>query len=449
MNTPNMHTQVDLVPIVRVTPYGRNAKKHPPEQIAALARQIREHGWDQPIVVDGDGIIIKGHGRRLAALELGLEMVPVIVRDDLTPAQKKAARLADNKLAESGWDLDMVLAELEELKGLDEDIDLALSGFSDKEFDKLAHGQRFADVQNGKLSEKFVVPPFSTLDTRAGYWTERKAAWRELLGDEGASRKGTLGESGLMQSVNDGVSLFDPVLAEVICRWFALPGSQIVDPFSGGMFGLVAKTTGHHFTGIEIREEQATLNQARTDAIVDAPGSALYINDNSLNIDEHVEDGTKDLLFSCPPYYDLEVYSDKPGDLSNLGTYEEFRDMIRTIFHKAIRKLKENRFAVIVIGEIRDERGVYRGFVPDTIRIMVEGGMHFHHELILINSVGNAQLRAARQMATRRAVKLHQNVLVFYKGDPRKISSVYPRIEGLEDALGAGAEAETEAGLAD
>ncbi len=99
-----------------LTSYAHNAKTHPDEQIDKIAGSIAEYGFDQPIVVDADGVIIKGHGRRLAAVRLGLTSVPVIVRDDLTPAQVKAARLLDNKSAESDWDLDQLVIDLQALK---------------------------------------------------------------------------------------------------------------------------------------------------------------------------------------------------------------------------------------------------------------------------------------------------------------------------------------------
>jgi ParB-like chromosome segregation protein Spo0J len=109
-------------------PYDLNAKKHDKAQITRIANAIKRHGWDVPIVVDRDGVIIKGHGRRLAALELGLKKVPVIRRTDLTPEQVKAARLADNRVAIGDFDPEKLRADLA-------DIDLAeLEGiFDDKE----------------------------------------------------------------------------------------------------------------------------------------------------------------------------------------------------------------------------------------------------------------------------------------------------------------------------
>lgn len=114
-----------------LTPYEKNAKIHPLEQITKLAANIAEFGFDQPIVVDGQGVIIKGHARREASLRLGLPRVPVVVRTDLSPAQVKAARIADNKIAESPWDEALLREELQELQ--EQEYALEVVGFSDEE----------------------------------------------------------------------------------------------------------------------------------------------------------------------------------------------------------------------------------------------------------------------------------------------------------------------------
>lgn len=118
-----------------LTPYVTNNKKHPIQQIDKLAAMIAEFGFDQPIVVDGAGVIIKGHCRREAALRLKLDVVPVLVRTDLTAAQIKAARIADNKIAESEWDIDALKIEFGALS--DMDYDLGLTGFTGDELDAL------------------------------------------------------------------------------------------------------------------------------------------------------------------------------------------------------------------------------------------------------------------------------------------------------------------------
>lgn len=117
--------KVELVSLSKIKPYKKNNRKHPKNQVDKLAKQIEAHGFDQPIVVDKDFVIIKGHCRALSAKQLGLKVVPVVVRDDLTPEQCNAARIADNKLSElAEIDVEALQLELDTLKAIDFDLDL-------------------------------------------------------------------------------------------------------------------------------------------------------------------------------------------------------------------------------------------------------------------------------------------------------------------------------------
>ena len=128
--------RVELVDRDELIPYSNNPKEHPDEQVKKIASSIKNYGWDQPIVVDGDGEIIKGHGRLQAAETLGLDEVPVIWREDLSDAEAKAARIADNKTAESAWNDDLLATELEVLDDFD-DVEL---GFDDGGVDEILAG---------------------------------------------------------------------------------------------------------------------------------------------------------------------------------------------------------------------------------------------------------------------------------------------------------------------
>lgn len=120
--------------ISRIKPYDHNPKTHPEEQIVKLAEHLRTYGFDQPIVVDEAGVIIKGHGRLQAAQRAGLASVPVVVRVGLSEVEKRALRIADNRLAESPWDDEKLL---EELRYLHESGDggLELTGYAENELD--------------------------------------------------------------------------------------------------------------------------------------------------------------------------------------------------------------------------------------------------------------------------------------------------------------------------
>lgn len=110
-----MKPNIQIWKIERLVPYELNTKKHTPEQVAKIAASIKEFGFDQPFSVDKDGSIIKGHGRRLACLELGIKEVPVWVRSDLTPMQVRASRLADNRVAIGDIDTELFRLELSTL----------------------------------------------------------------------------------------------------------------------------------------------------------------------------------------------------------------------------------------------------------------------------------------------------------------------------------------------
>ncbi|MGB3274268.1 MAG: DNA methyltransferase, partial [Xanthobacteraceae bacterium] len=139
-------------PLARLQPYARNAKLHGPDQVAKIAASMAEFGWTVPCLVGDDGELIAGHGRVLAAAQLGLLEAPVIVLGHLTEAQRRAYRIADNKLTESPWDEALLSAELNEL--LAEDFDLSLVGFSDGELDKL-----LAFVPEDESTADAGVPP--------------------------------------------------------------------------------------------------------------------------------------------------------------------------------------------------------------------------------------------------------------------------------------------------
>ncbi len=138
-------------------PYIRNARTHSPEQIAQIAASIREFGWTNPILVDGHNGVIAGHGRLLAARQLGFDEVPVIELAHLNDTQRRAYVLADNRLAENaGWDAELLRLELGDLQLMD--IDLGLMGFGDAELqDLLAPGEE----DRGGLTDDDEVPEIS------------------------------------------------------------------------------------------------------------------------------------------------------------------------------------------------------------------------------------------------------------------------------------------------
>ncbi len=172
--------KTELLPITRITPYARNPRKNAGVPVAKVKASLKEYGWQQPIVVDKDMVIVVGHTRYAAALELGMAEVPVHIADNLTPTQIKAYRIADNKTATfSEWDMELLALEFDDLKA--EGFDLELTGFDDAELmDMELDGEPATEgdtEERQTMAERFGIPPFSVLNAREGWWQARKQAW--------------------------------------------------------------------------------------------------------------------------------------------------------------------------------------------------------------------------------------------------------------------------------
>ena len=332
-------------------------------------------------------------------------------------------------------------------------------------------------VAYSTLQERFGVPPFSVLDARAGYWSRRKAEWLTLgiqselgRGDgilwgsetlaSGAprqvrdhshyaklrarqkqealavqasatsrraadTRSNLTGAAPLPEwatngyaNVAPGTSIFDPVTCEIAYRWFTPgPDSRILDPFAGGSVrGIVASVLGHDYVGVDLSEKQVQANRLQAEAIVPLRRPS-WIHGDSRDLEELLAPETFDLVFSCPPYYDLEVYSDDPGDLSAAPTYAEFLVGYEAIIAASLARLRDDRFAVFVVGELRDKRGMQLGLVADTVRLFREHGAALYNEAVYLQQPGTLPLRVRRQMDTARKLgRAHQAFLVFWKG---------------------------------
>lgn len=416
--------------IDKVIPYANNPRNND-NGVDSVLESIKEFGFQQPIVVDEKNVVIVGHTRLKAAHKLGLKTVPVVVADKLTPEQVQAYRLADNKTGElTEWDEDLLEIELSEIDELS-DIDMSVFGFEDEiDIEDEEYRTPHDKESDGGLERKFIIPPFSIIDLSKKIMVDKSNEWKEKIKDDGTSR----GNSQLYAKNLDVMplnSIMNPALCEVINRWF-LPVSNkkynTFDCFSGDTaFGFVSSSLGNKFTGIELREQQVTFNQGRVD---EYNLDAHYIQDDGQNVRKHIADESQDLLFSCPPYFDLEKYSDDPKDASNQDSYEDFIKILDNAFSNAVKCLKNGRFACIVVGNVRDKKGYYYDLVGDIVRIFEKAGMHYYNEIIIKTPIGTAAMRASVIMRNRKVVKTHQNMLVFYKGDkPENIGKEFGYIK--------------------
>lgn len=279
-------------------------------------------------------------------------------------------------------------------------------------------------IENPLLRDKFIEPPFSVLDSKQGDWKNRKNKWLRLgIKSEVGRISNATGLNNLKDynyeysenyKVNEGTSIFDPALCEVLYHWFCPEGGEILDPFAGGSVrGIVANYMGYKYTGIDIRQEQIDSNREQGMDILEVNNQPnWYVGDSNEVLDGFNKEF--DMVFSCPPYANLEVYGELEGDISNMD-YEDFIIAYESIIAKSCNLLKSGRYACFVVGEVRDKKGNYIGFVPDTINAFKRCGMNYYNEIIKLDPLGNAGMRAGKYMRNQKVVKVHQNVLVFKK----------------------------------
>ncbi len=346
------------------------------------------------------------------------------------------------------------------------------------------------DKHGSTLAENWDYPPFSVLNARDGWWQERKRQWLALgiqseLGRDagmlfdgpqltepgleyyrnrdGAGKYGRCfgqdiehvvggvpkaitttgwmrekdlrgGCSGGNPAIN-GTSIFDPVLTELCYRWFMPAGGRVIDPFAGGSVrGIVASVLGYRYEGCELRAAQVAANKGQAGlALGRAP---VWVCDDSKNIGAHFAGGA-DFVFSCPPYANLERYSDDKRDISNMD-YAEFGGAYSEIIKTSCGLLADDRFACFVVGEVRGADGAYLNFVGDTVNAFLNAGLKYYNESIMVTAAGSLPIRANNQFkASRKIGKTHQNVLVFVKGDGKRAARY---IESKKESpLGQGA----------
>jgi hypothetical protein len=286
-------------------------------------------------------------------------------------------------------------------------------------------------AKGGKLARSFIMPPFSVLDARSGDWQDRKRAWLSLgikseegrtaqayVSAQAASLAGGYTSDDGKLSATATSSVFDPTLCELAYSWWCPPGGQVVDPFAGGSVrGVVASKLGRPYWGGELRAEQVEANRRQASALCSEPLPVWEEGDSMETLDGAPG---ADFVFSCPPYGDLERYSDDERDLSTMD-WHAFVAAYKRIVLRAVARMKPDSFACFVVGDFRDGKGHMRNFVAATTEAFVDAGTNLYNEAVLVTVAGTAGLRAPRIFsAGRKLVKTHQNVLVFVKGDWRK-----------------------------
>lgn len=216
-----------------------------------------------------------------------------------------------------------------------------------------------------------------------------------------------------------GTSIFDPVLTETIISWFTKADDFVIDPFAGGSVrGIVTNTLGRHYVGVDLRQEQidANIEQGKNMCADNMP---TWICGDSMNIKE-LAPGEYDFLLTCPPYGNLEIYSEDPADISNMPD-ADFDKAYQEILRRAVGMLKQDRFAAVVVGNYRDKSGFLRDLVGLTVQAMESAGARYYNDFIIVTPIGSLPIRAGKPFqSSRKMGRTHQYMLVFCKGSPKK-----------------------------
>lgn len=282
------------------------------------------------------------------------------------------------------------------------------------------------------LADKYLMCPTTVLNTRDPKWKELKNKWNKLgikseVGRENI-KKNNANDFSRMQKysenkkgvtsyisfneTNSTTSIFDPVICEIIYKWFAK--CNVLDPFAGGSVrGIVANKLGFKYTGIELRKEQVESNREQAINILEVNNQPQwYLGDSEIVLDELIP--KYDLLFSCPPYMDLEIYSDLDNDLSNM-TDEDFTTKYESIIKKSCEKLINGGYAVFVVGDLRDKKGYLKDFTGITKEAFKKCGMKLYNELILVTPVGSKAMTLEAGFKKGKLARVHQNIYIFIK----------------------------------
>lgn len=295
-----------------------------------------------------------------------------------------------------------------------------------------------------------------------GDWLKMKKEWNERIEDAGrkyniqnpkfASRDGcwqgkngmsnivlasnVINEDGEVEhkkgkSFNGNASVLDPVACEVILRFFMpLDGCRVYNPFGGGVqMGFVTGWYGYEYLSSELRQNQCDANNA---ICQDFYNTKWLQSDSS----KFTPKQKYDLVFTCPPYYQVEDYLDydgnpPPGELNSLPTYEEFRDTLFKGYKNAIEALNDNCFFVVMTGDSRDKNGAYYGCEAEHELFFKEQGLHIYNKIVYLECEFTRLAHAKRTLHYRKFPKREQKILIFYKGDMSKIKDRHINIGRL------------------
>lgn len=432
------------------------------EQMAGLRQSMNRWGYLTPIIIDQNNLIADGEHRLLVYKELGYEEIPAYRLTLETDSERRMIRQVMNKLhgdheskldaqeLESLRKLDL-LPQLAELIAHDENILKRLIAdfhpdstvLSDSTINTgLAHNA-------GTLALRWGIPPFSVLDRRTQTWQVRRRQWLEfgIASEQGREdvvlyakhlnvRTGPMKDGKTNANYRPTVSVFDPVIAEIMIRWFCIPskGAKILDPFSGGSVrGIVASVLGHEYTGVDLSQKQVDANEDQYYALEkrmpEEHTKPKWICGDSTELKNLVSERDYDFVLTSPPYFKVEHYSESKQDLNNM-TWPQFQESYNKIIIQACELLKPNAFVAWNVGNARDPSTKFYVNQPDfTTHCFEQSGFHLQNEFAVIHPTYSLAFRVGGMFPSRRTVpRQHEYVLVFYNGKHQDIPPIDPQV---------------------
>lgn len=283
-----------------------------------------------------------------------------------------------------------------------------------------------AQIEEAGIKYKIPNPRFAS---REGCWQGQNGFSNVVLTERTVEDGEVKINSG--RSHNGNASVLDPVVCEIILRFF-MPssGKRVYNPFGGGVqMGFVAGANGLEYLSSEIRQNQCDVNNTLCQDFK----KVKWVKSDSST---YKPKGKYDLVFSCPPYYQVEEYLDyngKPpkGELNSIPTYQEFRDTLFRGYEKAIEVLNDNCFFVVMVGDSRDKNGAYYCCESEHELFFKEHGLSVYNKIIYLECEFTRLAHAKKTLNSRKFPKREQKIIVSYRGDVGKISELYPSVGRL------------------
>ena len=233
---------------------------------------------------------------------------------------------------------------------------------------------------------------------------------KKIVGDDAVTRKNS-GSLGYLGSRDKKTSIFNPHLSQMILSAYCPPKAKIYDPFAGGgTRGFIAVAMQHKYWGLEIREEE--VNRIKGQQKVLNLSFDITVGDAQYC---PFEENFFDFSYTCPPYYNLEVYSKLETDLSSAKTYIDFLKMLKLCMIGVYKGLKKGGLSVWVVGNFRDSKGELTPFNSHLVMLAKKIGFKLHDELIFWGASKCAAQRSGQFEANRKSVRVHEYIIIFKK----------------------------------